>query len=162
MGQIHLAEPRNRSHQLYDSRRSAAISLVRQPTTLKNFSLNGPTSGKRAMEPIRSSSGEMECTKFEQWAEFRAWIDKDRQILSVYWRGQRDPSWPLASSFERKILNMFGARIQGASRIYPYDGRHERGGKRIWKDGFYQTTRPKFGGVQGRCGRSPRTQSRTS
>jgi len=52
----------------------------------------------------------MECTKFEQWAEFRAWIDKEPADSSVYWRGQRDPSWPLASSFERKILNMFGAR----------------------------------------------------
>jgi hypothetical protein len=39
---------------------------------------------------------------------------------------------------------MFGARIQGASQIYPYDGRHERDGKKIWKDGFYQTVRNRY------------------
>jgi hypothetical protein len=33
---------------------------------------------------------------------------------------------------------MFGAAIPGAAQTYPYDGRHDRDGKRVWADGFYQ------------------------
>jgi hypothetical protein len=59
----------------------------------------------------------------------------------VYWRGQKDPSWPLASSFERVILSMAGGSKPGAAQIYPYGNRYDRHGHRIWADGFYQQVR---------------------
>ena len=61
--------------------------------------------------------------------------------MSSYWRGQKDSSWPLASSFERVILNLNGGWKAGASSIYPYDGRYERNGILFWADGFYQAAR---------------------
>ena len=39
----------------------------------------------------------MEEIPFKGWNEFRSYIDEVRQVLSVYWRGQKDPSWVLAS-----------------------------------------------------------------
>jgi|SRR5882724_2200270 len=83
----------------------------------------------------------MKRLEFRRWLEFRSWIDEDRQILPVYWRGQKDPSWPLASSFERGILNLSGGSRPGAASVYPYDGRYERNGQRVWADGFYQAMR---------------------
>jgi hypothetical protein len=80
----------------------------------------------------------IEC---KTWGEFRSWIDADRQILPVYWRGQKDPAWPLASSFERQILRMNGGWKPEASTVHPYDGRYHREGKPIWKPGFYATMR---------------------
>jgi len=82
--------------------------------------------------------------EFKRWTDFRSWIDDDLQILPVYWRGQKNPTWPLASSFERIILNMNGGWKVGASFIYPYDGRYERNGQRIWADGFYQAMRDRY------------------
>lgn len=40
------------------------------------------------------------------------------------------------------ILNMCGG--VGASQIYPYDGRYERNGKKVWENGFYQTMRDRY------------------
>lgn len=86
----------------------------------------------------------METLQFKQWSEFRNFVDQDRQILPVYWRGQRAPSWPLASSFERTILDMCGGSREGASRIYPYDGRFNRGERKIWEPGFYPAKRDRY------------------
>ncbi len=83
----------------------------------------------------------MKCLSFKRWNDFRSYIDKDRKIVPVYWRGQRNPSWPLASPFERIILQLSGGWKEGASKIYPYDGRFLRDGKLIWTEGFYQGTR---------------------
>jgi hypothetical protein len=79
--------------------------------------------------------------EFRNWTDFRAWVDADRQVLPVYWRGQKDPMWPLASSFERQILRMNGGWEPGASNVYPYDGRYDRGGKKTWEAGYYAAMR---------------------
>jgi hypothetical protein len=86
----------------------------------------------------------MKSLRFSTWQAFRDFIDNDRQVLPVYWRGQRDPTWPLASSFERTILAMAGGHKQGASQVYPYDGRYKRGDNKIWQDGFYQSIRDRY------------------
>ena len=86
----------------------------------------------------------MKILRFSTWKEFRDFIDSDQQVLPVYWRGQRDPTWPLTSPFERIILAMAGGSKNGASQIYPYDGRYKRGGKKIWQDGFYQSMRDRY------------------
>ena len=83
----------------------------------------------------------MKRLSFKRWNEFRSYIDKDSQILPTYWRGQKDPSWPLASPFERIFLQFGGGWKEGANKIYPYDGRFLRDGKLIWTAGFYQGTR---------------------
>jgi hypothetical protein len=76
-----------------------------------------------------------------EWQEFRNSIDNDRQIYPTYWRGQRDPSWPLASSFERMILSLNGGHKPDASQLYPYEGRYQREGKKIWDNNFYRSSR---------------------
>jgi FRG domain len=81
----------------------------------------------------------MESVEFGQWSEFRSWIDKDRPGQPVYWRGQKDPSWPLASSFERMILNMFAKPC-----IYPYGGYLDNPGKTMPVSGFYQKRRDRY------------------
>jgi len=86
----------------------------------------------------------MRSLKFKRWNDFRDYIDQDRQVCPVYWRGQKDPSWPLASAFERTILHLNGGWKNTASNIYPYDGRYRQGDSRIWKDGFYQATRDRY------------------
>ena len=80
----------------------------------------------------------METIHLKRWQQFREYIDGDRQIMPVYWRGQKDPSRPLASSFERKILQMAGGHVPGSSMIYPYDGRYN---KTVWQKGFYEKYR---------------------
>lgn len=86
----------------------------------------------------------METSEFKNWADFRNWIDADRQVMPVYWRSQKDPSWPLASPFERQILAMNGGWKQTASHIYPYDGRYKWNGKTLWESGFYQAMRDRY------------------
>lgn len=86
----------------------------------------------------------MKTIEFNSWHDFRVWVEQDRQGMPVYWRGQKDPSWPLASAFERMILEMDGGRRPGAAMIYPYGGRLKREGKRIWSDGFYQAMRDRY------------------
>ena len=56
-----------------------------------------------------------------------------------YFRGQRDPSWPLASSLERRILALNGGENPGASQVYPYDCRFLRNGEPILDDGGFDT-----------------------
>lgn len=87
----------------------------------------------------------METIKIKNWSEFREWIDQDQQqIMPIYWRGQKDPSWPLASRFERLILAMNGGWKDGASCIYPYDDRYKRDGRNLWAPGFYQDMRNRY------------------
>jgi FRG domain len=78
------------------------------------------------------------------WADFRSWVDADRQVMPVYWRGQKDPAWPLASKFEREILHLAGGWKPEASNLYPYDGRFERDGNRTWAAGFYAGMRDRY------------------
>lgn len=77
----------------------------------------------------------------KHWAEFRDWINSDRQAMPVYWRGQKDPAWPLASRFERQILAMYGGWQKTASQIYPYDGRYTN---KNWEPDFYLIMRNRY------------------
>jgi hypothetical protein len=86
----------------------------------------------------------METYEFKHWGEFRSWIDRNRQPIPVYWRGQKDPSWSLASHFERIILKLAGGGADGAAQIYPYDNRYQRNGQKIWTDDFYQAMRDTY------------------
>ena len=64
----------------------------------------------------------MKETRLEIWDFFTEKVLKtsapDGTI--VLWRGQRDPSWPLASSFERKVLT--GWKVLGTEAVPPYNG----------------------------------------
>ena len=86
----------------------------------------------------------MNSFEFNNWADFRSWIDADRQALPVYWRGQKDPVWPLASSFERQMLRLNAGWKPGASNVYPYDGCFDREGKKSWEPGFYAEMRDRY------------------
>ena len=86
----------------------------------------------------------MKVIKMKTWQEFRDFVDSDRQIMPIYWRGQRDPEWPLASKFERMLLDSFGGSDPGASKKYPYDGRYIRDGKPFWSPTFYRSMRDRY------------------
>ncbi|HMI96666.1 MAG TPA: FRG domain-containing protein, partial [Micropepsaceae bacterium] len=86
----------------------------------------------------------MKRIELKRWQDFRDWVDSDQQILPVYWRGQKDSSWPLASRFERILLNMCGGTHPEASQLYPYGGRYKRDEGRIWTQGFYKSTRDRY------------------
>ena len=91
----------------------------------------------------------MDELNFESWQAFRGFLDEDRQVFPVYWRGQPfDRSKPislaLASTFEREILGMAGGHLPEASMLYPYDGRLQRDGKPIWSEGFYEGIRDRY------------------
>lgn len=86
----------------------------------------------------------METVEFGKWAEFRSYIDEDRQVMHVYWRGQRDPTWPLASMYEREILSSFGGSRPGASQTHPYNGRYKHNGEPIWAESYYQAGRDRY------------------
>ena len=80
----------------------------------------------------------MKTLHFETWQEFRDFVDADDNIRvgPSYWRGQRNPDWPLASQFERVILGMSGGWKEGASQIYPYGNRYEHNGVKFWPKRF--------------------------
>ena len=86
----------------------------------------------------------METVSLKFWQEFRDYVDNEQQTNSVYWRGQKDPKWPLASGFERKILQLADGYSSSTSMVYPYDGRFKRGDKYVWESGFYQSYRDKY------------------
>ena len=86
----------------------------------------------------------MKTYAFTTWRAFGDFVDDDRPDCPVYWRGQRDPDWPLASSFERILLAMEGGSRPGASQIYPYGNRYRQGASRVWPAGFYQETRDRY------------------
>ena len=83
----------------------------------------------------------MKTLHFDTWQGFREFVDNDSQDFPVYWRGQIDPNWPLASQFERKILAMYGGWKESAIQLYPYDGRYSRDGHKLWSDGFLREMR---------------------
>ena len=84
----------------------------------------------------------MKVVEIKQWNDFRTYVDEDRQVMPTYWRGQKDPCWPLASAFERSFLRLNGGWKESASNIYPYDGRFQsKGGKLYWEEGCYQAMR---------------------
>ena len=83
----------------------------------------------------------METLSFDRWSEFRAFIEEERFVVAVYWRGQRDPRWALASSFERSILRLNGGWKDEASQLWPYDSRYDRDGSRTWAAGFEHSMR---------------------
>jgi hypothetical protein len=64
----------------------------------------------------------MKETRIDIWDFFTEKVLKTASTddTTVLWRGQRDPSWPLASSFERKLLRAWG--LEGAKALPPYDG----------------------------------------
>jgi hypothetical protein len=87
----------------------------------------------------------MKTFEFTRWSQFREWIDSlHGNVFSMYWRGQKDSAWPVASSFERLILGMFGGKNPAASHNYPYDYRYQRDGKPLWSPGFYQSMRDRY------------------
>ncbi len=92
----------------------------------------------------------METVKLKHWSEFRDYVFDHKFAVSTYWHGQKDPSWPLASSFERKILSLNGGWMDGASMVYPYksphspNGRYRKDGKKTWPDGFIQKYRDSY------------------
>ena len=99
---------------------------------------------RRAVSWRQSLRKAVEEIQFTRWNEFRSYIDEDRQILPVYWRGQKDPSWVLASRFERLILDFCGGWKKGASKVYPYDGRYLLDGKPVWEEGLYRSMRDRY------------------
>src|SRR5882724_4043132 len=50
----------------------------------------------------------MRTVNVTNWTEFRNFVGEDLQFTRTYWRGQRDPSWPLALTYERTILDLEG------------------------------------------------------
>jgi hypothetical protein len=47
----------------------------------------------------------MQRRPFHRWAEFRAFLEEPPETgVAYFWRGQRDPAWPLVSSLERHVL----------------------------------------------------------
>lgn len=86
----------------------------------------------------------MKRLEFNDWSNFKAWVEAERSVVSVYWRGQRNPQWALSSSFEREILRLNGGWQEGASMIYPYGGRFDRSGKKTWSDEFYHAFRDRY------------------
>jgi hypothetical protein len=71
----------------------------------------------------------------QTWEELEAFLATPAPPdVAYYFRGQRHPDWPLASSLERRILALRGGDRPGASQVYPYDCRFLRNGE-VWPDG---------------------------
>jgi hypothetical protein len=70
------------------------------------------------------------------WEELEAFMATPAPAgVGYYFRGQRNPDWPLASSLERRILALRGGDRPGASQVYPYGCRFLRNGE-VWPEGF--------------------------
>jgi hypothetical protein len=81
----------------------------------------------------------MRDVRIETWEQLQAFLHEGpRGAAAHYWRGQRDPEWPLASSWERRVLDLFGGERPEASSLYPYDGRYIDGGKARFAPGVYE------------------------
>jgi hypothetical protein len=53
----------------------------------------------------------MRRQKFDSWAGLRDFLEEAPEEGATYfWRGQRDPGWPLVSSLERQVLRLAGER----------------------------------------------------
>ena len=83
----------------------------------------------------------METINLYTWQAFRDFVDNAELPVPVYWRGQRDPAWPLASRFERIILDIPVGRKKRASKVYPYDKRFTHGGN-VWD--YYEVFRDNY------------------
>ncbi len=56
----------------------------------------------------------MQRRRFDGWAEFRELLEEPPEGGATYfWRGQRDPGWPLVSSLERHVLALTGGCAPG-------------------------------------------------
>jgi hypothetical protein len=64
----------------------------------------------------------MQETRIDIWDFFTEKVLKGQSSddTTVLWRGQRNPTWPLASSFERRVL--VGWNLDGPQALPPYDG----------------------------------------
>lgn len=59
----------------------------------------------------------MQRFTFETWDDFRSFLEEPPPAGARYfWRGQRDPDWPLASSLERLLLEQMGRQKGAAAR----------------------------------------------
>ncbi len=77
--------------------------------------------------------------RIDAWRDFQAFLlEPPREAAVHYWRGQRDPRWPLASSWERRILDLRGGDAASASQVYPYDGRYLVNGEPWLPPGAYE------------------------
>ena len=61
----------------------------------------------------------MKTVECASWSEFREFVENEESQSSAYWRGQAEPSWPLASGFERLILALNGGTRPTAAMVYP-------------------------------------------
>jgi hypothetical protein len=74
----------------------------------------------------------MRRVEVQTWEQLVEFLGAEAPAGMVhYFRGQRDPRWPLASSLERRILALHGGDRDCASHVYPYDGRFLRDGKPV-------------------------------
>ena len=80
----------------------------------------------------------------ENWAVFRRHVAASKSPYSYYWRGQKNPDWPLASAFEREILKWHGGWEKKASHYFPYDYRYGRGENYIFKRKYYRKIRDRY------------------
>ena len=56
----------------------------------------------------------MERRRFDSWQDFRSFLEHPPEAGATYfWRGQRDPGWPLVSSLERQVLSLGEERERG-------------------------------------------------
>lgn len=82
--------------------------------------------------------------QIEKWSDFRKEIAGTSFAGPVYWRGQSNSNWVLASSFERLVLSLAGGSRPGAEMTYPYGGRYTRSGRSIWSQTFLNDFRSRY------------------
>jgi hypothetical protein len=85
----------------------------------------------------------MNTIQCDTWQEFIEIAESDlRDYLNdypTYWRGQRDPNWPLASRVERIVLEQGGGTDY---EIRPVEYRN-------WRDGFLARFKRAASGLRG-------------
>ena len=89
----------------------------------------------------------MKTFHFDTWREFRAFVDEDESMWPRYWRGQRDPAWPLASRFERILLGIDGSTRPRAS-IVSFDN-IETNPYKVIRDGYLERFQRAASGLRG-------------
>lgn len=59
----------------------------------------------------------MEVAPLDDWEAVRRFVEEPPpEGVTYYWRGQRDPAWPLASSLERRLGALLGQGEHGRAR----------------------------------------------
>jgi hypothetical protein len=106
----------------------------------------------------------MERVWIESWEQFgeRAAALPARDGTIVLWRGQADPKWPLASSFERRVLALWGGDRGENGSLPPYDGHptaSERDEIGKWRSRLLELFRRALMGVSGAPVVNPDTRS---